>query len=118
MSSLNQASENQPKCSLPRHQNAPLDSGLGSSINPPSGSFGEGYQHLSGSHESEYIDDDDEAGPLSLPPPLLTLTVIDNPGDGDKSDTYSYTVEHSGKTIVDLLIWLLLLWAQSMPILM
>lgn len=105
MSSLNRESENQPKSSLPRHQNAPLDSGLGSSINPPSGSFGEGYQQLSGSYEyeSEYIDEYDQAGPLSLPPaslPLLT-TVIDNSsqqvsGNGDNSD--SSTVAHSTET--------------------
>ena len=88
-------------------QNAPLDSGLGSSIHALSGSFGEGYQHLSGSYESEYYDYDQDGGPLSISltsPPLLT-TVIGNPsheqvsGNGENEDNSdSSTVAHSDET--------------------
>ena len=102
MSSFNKESINIPSSSQP--QNALLDSGLGSSITPLSGSFGEGYQLLSGSYELEY--DYDEGGPLSLQPasqPLLT-TVIDNPsqqvsGDEQNEDSNSSsTVAHSSET--------------------
>jgi hypothetical protein len=101
MSSFNNESEITPNPGQP--QNAPFDSGLGSSINPLSGSFGEGYQ---GSYESEYYDYDQDGGPLSLPLtslPLLT-TVFDNPsqqvfGDGENDDnSVSSTVAHSGET--------------------
>ena len=102
MSSFNKESKNTP--SPNQSQNAPLDSGVGSSINPLSGSFGEGYQQLSGSYEPEY--DYDQDGPLSLQlasEPLLT-TVIDNPpqqvpGDRQNEDSdSSSTVAHSGET--------------------
>ena len=98
MSSFNKQSKNNLP-SLGQPQNAPLDSGLGSSINPPSGSFGEGYQLLSGSYESEYYDDDQDSGPLSLPPaslPLIT-TITHTPPQQipENKDSNSSTLAHS-----------------------
>ena len=101
MSSFNKESKITPNPSQP--QNAPFDSGLGSSIHALSGSFGE---DLSGSYESEYYDFDQDGGPLSMPltsPPLLT-TVTDNPsqqvsGDGEnENNSDSSTVAHSDET--------------------
>ena len=102
MSLFNKESQNNLP-SLGQPQNPPLDSGLGSSINPLSGSFGEGYQLLSGSYESECYDYyDQDGGPLSLQPaslPLLT-TVIDTPpqqvpGDIQNEDSSSSIIAHS-----------------------
>ena len=69
-------------------QNAHFDSGFGSSINQPSGSFGEGYpgQLLVDNYESENEYDlsldinDFESGPISLQPASLQLhtTIFDN----------------------------------------
>lgn len=103
MSSFNKGSKNTPSTSQPH--NAPMDSGLGSSINPLSGSFGEGYQLLSGSYNELEYDDYDQDTPLSLQPaslPLLT-TVIDNSSqqvasDGQNEDSDGSTVAHSSET--------------------
>ena len=104
MSSSNKESKSTPNPTQP--QNALFDSGLGSSINPCSGLFGEDYLQLSGSYESEYYDYDQDGGPLSIPltsPPLLT-TVTEDPsqqvsGDGENEDNSdNSTVAHSDET--------------------